>query len=474
MDALLSVQFISVPATQKTTVAFTTLPGSASAATTFQGTEGADSVVIIDLPNDSTNFEANGEGGDDFIAFEGSQNLSTIRGGQGNDLITQNIINDFLGNIWSAGLISGNNGDDVIGNNQLGIAAIASTINGGQGDDQLYAGPIQNTLLNGNRGMDWVIVDGDYGSVNINGSFIYGGQGDDYLSVDSDGNDNINNTVIGGNLGNDYIALNIDGSFAGSVVEGGDGDDGIFAGRSSTGLLIFGGDGNDYIVGAGGGGDYFGDYFGAGDDIFGEAGNDYIKGLGGNDYLVGGDGADSLFGGYGRDTLLGGDLNDILVGGEDADILSGGTGSNQFRYNSDDTDDGSFVNVSVGGNVYTIGVEFNNNDAVDIITDWDASAGTNVIANNFNVFDPGVVLTSFAGGEGVFSVNFTDNQNYAIRGSYNADLDNFTFNSGGSDVLIGTAQQDGPFLAGDDGYTDNLVVLTNVAFTTTFSQANFV
>ncbi|MEA5423138.1 calcium-binding protein [Synechococcus sp. CCY9202] len=471
MDALLSVQFISVPATQKTTVAFTTLPGSASAATTFQGTEGADSVVIIDLPNASTNFEANGEGGDDFIAFEGSQNLSTIRGGQGNDLITQNILtDDFFGNIWSAGLISGNMGDDVIGNNQLGIAAIASTINGGQGDDQLYVGPIQSTLLNGNLGNDWVIVDGDYGSVNINGSSIFGGQGDDYISVDSDRNDNINNTVIGGNLGNDYITLDVDASFAGSVVEGGDGDDYIFAGRSSTGLLIFGGEGNDYIVGAGG--DYFGDY-GAGDDIFGEAGNDYIKGLGGNDFLVGGDGADSLFGGYGRDTLLGGDLNDILVGGEDADILSGGTGSNQFRYNSSDTADGSFVNVSVGGNIYTIGVELEDT-RVDIITDWDAAAGTNVIANNVNVFDPGVVLTDFAGGQGVFSVNFNDNQNYAIRGSYNADLDNFTFNSGGSDVLIGTAQDEGPFLAGPDGYTNNLVVLTNVAFTTTFSQANFI
>ncbi|QPN60965.1 hypothetical protein H8F24_06465 [Synechococcus sp. CBW1002] len=488
---------------------FSTLPGSDSAATTFQGTEGADSIVIFDLPNGSTNFEANGEAGNDFIAFEGSQNLSTIRGGQGNDLITQNIVagdsstfiafnrkvSIFSGNVWSAGLISGNIGDDVIGNNQLGIAAIASTINGGQGDDQLYVGPIQSTLLNGNMGGDFVYVDSDYGSVNINGSSIFGGQGDDVVTVDSGFNDNVNNTVIGGNLGNDTIELDIDGSFAGSVVEGGDGDDSIFAEDSESGLLIFGGNGNDVIYG------------GIGSDrLFGDAGNDYIVGdrqifpvmkiamelqdihvldyiHGGEDgdyrdsfdygdYIVGGDGADSLFGGLGVDTIFGGDLNDILVGGEDGDILSGGTGSNQFRYNEFETDDGSFVSVLVGGNVYTVGVEFSGNDAVDIITDWDAGAGTNVIANNFNIFNPDAVLTSFDGGTGVLSSNFAVGENYAIRGSYNADLDDFTFSFSGNDVLIGVAQDEdfNPL----DGFTNNLVVLKNVAFTTTFSQANFI
>ncbi|MEA5472761.1 calcium-binding protein [Synechococcus sp. CCY9201] len=427
--------------------------------------------MILDLPNESTSFEANGEAGDDFIAFQGSQNLSTIRGGQGNDLITQNIVDgpiDF-DSFWSAGLISGNQGDDVIGNNQYGVTAIASTINGGQGQDQLFIGSVQSTLLNGNLGDDLLAVDGNFGFVNINGSSIFGGQGDDTILVDDedefrDFSTNVNNTIIGGNLGNDTILVDIDGSFVGSRIEGGDGDDYISGdttfGTSNAGLLIFGGSGNDTAEGGDGS-----------DQIFGEAGNDYIRGNDGSDYLVGGDGADSLFGGIGSDYISGGDLNDILVGGEDADILSGGTGSNQFRYNSDDTADGSFVNVSVGGNIYTIGVELHDT-RVDIITDWDASAGTNVIANNVNVFNAGAVITF--GGQGVDSDLFTANQNYAIRGSYNADLDNFTFNSGGSDVLIGTPQTDGPFDPGTEGYTENLVVLTNVAFTTTFSQANFV
>ncbi|MEA5472764.1 hypothetical protein VB716_00820 [Synechococcus sp. CCY9201] len=134
-------------------------------------------IVILDLPNESTSFEANGEAGDDFIAVQGSQNLSTIRGGQGNDLITQNIVDGPLDfdSFWAAGLISGNQGDDVIGNNQYGITAIASTINGGQGDDALFLGSIQNVLVNGNLGSDSLIIDSVEGFVSINGSSIYGG-----------------------------------------------------------------------------------------------------------------------------------------------------------------------------------------------------------------------------------------------------------------------------------------------------------
>ncbi|MEA5472762.1 calcium-binding protein [Synechococcus sp. CCY9201] len=450
-------------------MAFSTLPGSDSAATTFQGTEGADSIVILDLPNESTSFEANGEAGDDFVAVQGSQNLSTIRGGQGNDLITQNIVDgpqDFS-SFWSAGLISGNQGDDVIGNNQYGVTAIASTINGGQGQDQLFIGSVQSTLLNGNMGDDLLTVDGNFGFVNINGSSIWGGQGDDSIFVDSDyfGFDaNVNNTNIGGNLGNDYILVDIDGSFAGSVIEGGDGDDRIRAGDSDTGLPIFGGNGNDAISGGLGS-----------DELFGEEGNDRIFGDDGNDYIVGGNGADTLEGSFGTDTILGGDLNDIIVGGAGGDILSGGTGSNRFRYNSFDTADGWLVNVlSGGGGIYALGVNLDPmSGGIDIITDWDASAGTNIIANNANLFDATTPLESLDGGFGVAAADFTAGQNFAIRGSFNQDLFTFTFSSNGSDVLIGVSEAQ-PVIPGEDGSVTRAVVLTDVSLTTTFSQANFV
>ncbi|MEA5472766.1 hypothetical protein VB716_00830 [Synechococcus sp. CCY9201] len=126
-----------------------------------------------------------------------------------------------------------------------------------------------------------------------------------------------------------------------------------------------------------------------------------------------------------------------------------------------------------GGPIYAIGVDFLNT-AVDIIADWDATAGTNVIANNTNLFDATTPLQELDGGWGVLTTDLSIGQNYAIRGSCNADLGNFTFNPFGSDVLIGVTQGLPPFDPGADGFTDKLVVLTDVNLTTTFSQANFI
>src|SRR5262249_10522741 len=47
----------------------------------------------------------------------------------------------------------------------------------------------------------------------------------------------------------------------------------------------------------------------------------------GNDVLIGGSGADQLFGGNGNDTLNGGDGDDILFGGNGDDMVIGGKGS---------------------------------------------------------------------------------------------------------------------------------------------------
>ena len=57
--------------------------------------------------------------------------------------------------------------------------------------------------------------------------------------------------------------------------------------------VIFGGDGNDWLVG--GGGD---------DAIFGEEGNDFLFGRGGDDELDGGPGIDLFFGGAGDSTIV--------------------------------------------------------------------------------------------------------------------------------------------------------------------------
>src|SRR6185369_12345893 len=61
--------------------------------------------------------------------------------------------------------------------------------------------------------------------------------------------------------------------------------------------------------------------------LFGDAGNDRIKGGAGNSILQGGDGDDLLIGGTGRSILIGGSGEDRLIGGSGDDILIGGSTS---------------------------------------------------------------------------------------------------------------------------------------------------
>ena len=67
-------------------------------------------------------------------------------------------------------------------------------------------------------------------------------------------------------------------------------------------------------------------------NLFGGAGNDTLIGGSGNDQLFGQAGNDTLLGGIGHDVLTGDADNDSLNGGEGDDMLSGGLG--------DDTLDG--------------------------------------------------------------------------------------------------------------------------------------
>jgi hypothetical protein len=86
------------------------------------------------------------------------------------------------------------------------------------------------------------------------------------------------------------------------VVDSRGGDDLILLGPNvDTRAEIYGGAGDDHILG--GGGD---------DRIYGEDGDDRILGLAGNDLTDGGDGDDWLFGGPGFDFLDGGDGDDRL------------------------------------------------------------------------------------------------------------------------------------------------------------------
>jgi large repetitive protein len=126
------------------------------------------------------------------------------------------------------------------------------------------------------------------------------------------GNDIVGHDGLGGNPA--PLSLGLPG--VRKFVDGGAGDD-IINMSLTQDAVIFGGDGDDWIVGT-----PLADFIdgGRGDDtIFGLAGDDVIYGGEGNDTIIGGPGFDQLFGGDGSDTIIWnpGDGSDLVEGGSD-------------------------------------------------------------------------------------------------------------------------------------------------------------
>lgn len=108
---------------------------------------------------------------------------------------------------------------------------------------------------------------------------------------------------------------------------GTDGDDIIKATLMTS--AVYGQKGNDTICLSGGSrADVFG---GAGNDtIIGGPGSDRLFGEAGNDTIIAGDGADRAFGGAGNDTILGGAGDDRIYGGPGNDTLKGEGGDDRI------------------------------------------------------------------------------------------------------------------------------------------------
>src|SRR5688572_3056305 len=153
--------------------------------------------------------------------------------------------------------------------------------------------------IHGYGGDDNIRVSGPKGG--LAGATIAAGDGNDFVSLNFDGG-------IWGGTGNDYIMLRdafrgvangeegddsiyVGGATVEAEIRGGDGDDWIDCSANTSSVMVFGGYGNDVLIGS-----RFDDL------LFGEDGEDELFGLSGYDYLHNGE---YVSGGDGEDTSVG-------------------------------------------------------------------------------------------------------------------------------------------------------------------------
>ena len=301
----------------------------------------------------------------------------------------------------------------------------ADTIYGHTENDQIY-GRLGDDQLFGDDGDD--LLDGGEGA-----DTLHGGSGTDHL--------------LGG-IGDDVLYGEADTD----VLEGGDGIDSLDGGEGDDVLL--GGDGNDRLEGGygndllrgGAGDDTLSDTSGA-NELYGEAGNDFISGSG---LLDGGDGDDVL---EGSGTLNGGSGNDILRGQWGGDVLNGGSGDDLLESysnpwsNSGSTLAGGSGNDTLYGSFGDDTYIFNLGDGKDLIIERRSDQAYSNVSPSYDTLRFGVGVSaqdlSFSRVGNDLVVNHTNGTDaVTIQNWYQEPTDHFkleSFEFADGSVLSGSA-----------------------------------
>jgi Ca2+-binding RTX toxin-like protein len=252
--------------------------------------------------------------GAEFVYASESVTEINIYGNDGNDIIEVNSLAS------DKGLqIYGEGGNDTI--RVSSEVTVDALLDGGDGNDLLLGGSGNDTLIGG-AGNDW-LNGGDGNDILIGGtgndvyafSETLNSQVDAVVELVGEGTDLLHfaslESAVTVDLTSDVFLAMMDNRI---VSTGG-------VGQAANLENVFGGHGNDFIVG-----------HAANNLILGNGGDDIIYGGDGNDQLEGGAGNDMLFGELGNDLLRGNAGNDILEGGEGYDRLVGGTGDDVYVF----------------------------------------------------------------------------------------------------------------------------------------------
>jgi Ca2+-binding RTX toxin-like protein len=369
--------------------------------------------------------------GSGYVLDPGAEVLFYIAGGAGNDTITGTVGDDSLQGAGGADIINGGDGNDFL-NSALTLDPIAALI-----ADREYpaTAPVLDTgsevdTLNGGNGDD--IIYAGYGD-NVDGGAHNAGGGDvlfvSFLAAPGALNLDLSQstlTVGGGTItGIEHI----------SWVQAGNFDDVITLGGNAVLPAV-----GSYIPGEGG------EFF-----VFGEGGNDSLTGSGGTDILVGGSGSDVLTGLDGNDVLFSANiahatiddlLNDRGFGdnnppigdtGAEIDTLAGGAGDDTLFAGFGDNIDGG-ANGIRGDRLY--------------LNLLGATAGLTLDFATIPASIGGGTITGIENLMGVDGTNFADD----IRlGNTATDIANGGLLAGfaGNDILYGNNGRNS--IAGGDG-----------------------
>ncbi len=322
-------------------------------------------------------------------------------------------------------------------------------INGTAGNDT-----IDVTIVNpGSGGPDYLVkVTGDADAMfpvaNVTVFDIAGGDGNDSITVASNisigavmHGDNGNDTLLGGGGGDDMHGDDdddlLDGGLGGDTLDGGTGIDTLDY-RSRTAALNITLDGvqNDGVSGE------LDEVDSTIDIIYGGSGNDRIDATGspansrawygnaGNDTLIGADGGDRLNGGAGNDSLRGMGGDDLLNGTTGNDYMSGGGGSDTLTYYNLNTP----VSVSLGTAANNGPKGESDNLSADDIESLDGSQGSDLLQGSSTTS----ANERISGNGGNDTINGMNGNDFLIGGSGKDVLNG----GNGNDTLQGQTSGD--------------------------------
>jgi Ca2+-binding RTX toxin-like protein len=289
-------------------------------AATIGGTTGdglADAVIV------------NGTSGDDIITATLPSGQLLVSG------LAANVIVEHFEPTLDTVRIQGLAGDDILDASAVGAGGPLLVLDGGLGNDILLGGAGNDTLIGGDNddvllggggtdvldgglGENIVIQDGITTSIGI--VSVFGDALDNTITISRDAGGNILSNGVpipGATVANTGLIR----------VFGLGGNDTITVNEANGALpaaLLFGGAGNDTLIGGSGA-----------DLLFGGIDNDTLLGKGGLDLLFGGAGNDTLTGGDADDQVFGEADNDRMIWnpGDDTDLNEGGSGVDTVEVN---------------------------------------------------------------------------------------------------------------------------------------------